>query len=244
MCRNILNFALRLPGDLLSDLSRNGTSVSKLLYMLTKYTDIVFDLGGVVLDIDRDRCVRSLESLGLSDASEMLDLYRQSGEFLLLEEGNMSAAGFFDYLRDKCRKGVTDLEINDALCSFIVGLPLKRLKAFRWLRSRGKKLYVLSNTNPIMYNGIIDTLFRAEGLSIRDYFDGEIVSFQEKVCKPEPGIYEILKNRFALEGDATLFLDDSAVNCEAAESCGINAALVAPGVEFADILGIPQDAMK
>lgn len=210
-----------------------------LFDMLTKYTDIVFDLGGVILDIDRDRCVRHLERLGLSDAAQMLDLYCQTGDFLALEEGKLSAGGFFDVLRRKANPGVNDMMITDALCDFIVGLPAHRLQALRQLRARGKRLYVLSNTNPIMYHTVIDRLFRQEGLSIRDYFDGEIVSFQEKVCKPSPAIFDILRRRFRLHGETTLFLDDSEVNCRAAESSGINAALVPPGTEFAEILSMP-----
>lgn len=212
--------------------------------MLTKYTDIVFDLGGVILDIDRDRCVRRLQSLGLSDAAQMLDLYCQTGDFLALEEGNLDAGGFFDSLRAKAGAGLTDRMVTDALCDFITGLPVHRLESLRWLRSQGKRLYVLSNTNPVMYHSVIDRLFRQEGLCIRDYFDGEIVSFQEKVCKPDPVIFGILKRRFGLDGDKTLFLDDSPANCRAAEECGIAAALVPPGTEFADILAIPDKDLR
>lgn len=211
--------------------------------MLTKYNDIVFDLGGVVLDINRDRCVRRLESIGLPDAGRLLDLYCQSGEFLALEEGRMTAGEFFDSLRAHAGRQLTDTMVTEALCDFITGLPAERLKALRLLRKQGKRLYVLSNTNPIMYHSVIDRLFRQEGLSIRDYFDGEIVSFREKVCKPKPEIFEILKRRYLLDGNRTLFLDDSPHNCEASRACGIDAALVAPGTDFIDILGINRDEL-
>lgn len=206
--------------------------------MITTYTDIVFDLGGVILEIDRDRCVSRLNALGLEDAAELLDLYCQSGDFLKLEQGTLSAGGFFDSLRPKAAPGVTDAEITGAINDFITGLPINRLRALRKLREQGFRLYVLSNTNPIMYHDAIDRLFRQEGLCIRDYFDGEILSFQEKVCKPEAGIFEILLKRYHLDGEKTLFLDDSEANCEAARRCGMQAAHVAPGTEFMDILGI------
>ncbi|MCM1319886.1 MAG: HAD family phosphatase [Muribaculaceae bacterium] len=204
--------------------------------MLTKYCNIVFDLGGVVLNINRDTCVDNLLKLGLKDAAKLLDLYVQSGDFLALEQGTLSAGGFFDVIRAMASVPVTDEQLTRAIDSFIIGLPVSRLKALRELRAAGKKLYVLSNTNPIMYHGVIDRLFRQEGLSIRDYFDGEILSFQEKVCKPKAEIFEILKRRYHLDGKDTLFLDDSEVNCQAARECGIDAALVSPGVEFTEIL--------
>lgn len=204
--------------------------------MLEQYSNIVFDLGGVVLDINRDRCVENLQKLGLKDAADLLDLYVQSGDFLALEEGTMSAAGFYDRLRARASQPVTDEQLTAAIDSFITGLPVHRLQALRKLREQGKRLYVLSNTNPIMYHGVIDRLFRQEGLSIRDYFDGEIVSFQEKVCKPKHEIFEILKRRYNLDGKETLFLDDSEKNCAASRECGIDAVLVSPGEEFCEIL--------
>ncbi|MCM1004928.1 MAG: HAD family phosphatase [Prevotella sp.] len=204
--------------------------------MLTKYTDIVFDLGGVVLDINRDLCVENLLALGLKDAADLLDLYCQSGDFLALEEGKMSAAAFYDKLRERAARPVTDVQLTEAIESFIVGLPIERLQALRQLKKRGKRLYVLSNTNSIMYHGIIDRLFRQEGLCIRDYFDGEVVSFQEKVCKPKAEIFEILKRRYSLNGEMTLFLDDSPANCEAAQANGIDAVCVEPGTEFIEVL--------
>lgn len=211
--------------------------------MLTKYNYIVFDLGGVVLDIDRDNCVRHLEAIGLTDAGSMLDLYCQSGDFLALEEGLITAGEFFDSLRAKAGTQLTDAMTTEALCAFITALPPERLKALRLLRKQGKRLFVLSNTNPIMYHSVIDRLFRQEGLSIRDYFDGEILSFQEKVCKPKPEIFEILKRRYNLDGRRTLFLDDSVHNCEAARACGIDAEVVTPDTDFIEILGINRNEL-
>lgn len=196
----------------------------------------MFDLGGVILDINRDLCVKNLEALGLSRAGEMLDLYCQSGNFLALEKGTMTAGCFFDDLRSQTDRPVSDAQITDALCSFICALPAHRLDSLTRLRKEGKRLYVLSNTNPIMYHSVIDRLFRQKGRSIRDYFDGEILSFQEKSCKPSAQIFNILIERYKLNGSSTLFLDDSEANCEAARACGLDALLVPEGAEFIDIL--------
>ena len=207
--------------------------------MIENYDNIVFDLGGVIFNIDRDKCVSILEDLGLAGAARLLDLYCQSGDFLALEEGRISAGEFFDILRRDCAKpDVSDAELTDALCSFITSLPVHRLEALRKLRDTGKRVYALSNTNPIMYHTVIDRMFRVEGLSVLDYFDGMILSFQEKVCKPAPAIFEILLRRHSLEPEKPLFLDDSQKNCEAARRCGINALLVPEDTEFTELLGL------
>ncbi len=207
--------------------------------MLTNYDNVVFDLGGVVFGIDRDRCVANLEALGLADAASMLDLYKQSGSFLALEEGRISAAEYFDELRAKCTDAdVSDKRINEALDSFITTLPVSRLKALREIRSMGKKVFALSNTNPVMYPTVITRLFRGEGLEIDDYFDGQILSFREHVCKPDAAIYRRLLTRYGLDPSRTLFVDDSAANCAAAEAEGIAAVLLPAGAEFMDVLSL------
>lgn len=205
--------------------------------MLTNYDNVVFDLGGVILDINRDKCVEALEALGFSEADKILDLYVQTGIFLALEDGSASAAEFYDELRKQCTKpGVSDADISEALSRFITGLPVARLQALRELRAQGKRIFSLSNTNPVMYPTRIAELFRAEGLQIDDYFDGQILSFREQVCKPAPGIFQRLLTRYKLDPARTLFLDDSAKNCEAAEEQGIVSVLIPEGAEFMDIL--------
>lgn len=205
--------------------------------MLTNYDNIVFDFGGVLLDIDIDRCVKRLEALGLSDAASVLDLYKQCGSFLALEEGKISTADFFDEFRNKCTTpGVTDAMLHDAINSFITGLPVSRLQSLRKLREEGKRIFALSNTNPVMFPTVISSLFRAEGKQIDDYFDGLILSFREQACKPGATIFRRLIDRYSLSPERTIFLDDSEANCRAAEALGITAVRVPAGTEFLDLL--------
>ena len=82
------------------------------------------------------------------------------------------------------------------------------------LKRAGYKLYVLSN----MSREFIDFLRRTE---IYGCFDGEVVSCEEGVVKPEPRIYEILLDRFGLDPAETLFIDDRRSNLEAAAAFGI-----------------------
>ena len=61
--------------------------------------NLLFDLGGVIMDIERERCVEALTRLGMEGADEMLGLYVQSGPFLKLEEGLISESEFCDEVR-------------------------------------------------------------------------------------------------------------------------------------------------
>lgn len=203
--------------------------------MLTNIDNIVFDLGGVILDIDRNRCVNALKEVGIPNSESLLGLYRQEGIFLDIEEGRISAAEFYDSLRKIATRPVSCSDIEKAFGTFITGLPLSRLKALRELR-KTKKIFALSNTNTVMYETIIDRLFRAEGLTMADYFDGQILSFREHHCKPQKDIFTALLQRYDLAGSRTLFLDDSEENCEAARNAGLLAIHITPDTEFTEVL--------
>ncbi len=183
--------------------------------------NLIIDLGGVVIDLKRDNAVAALEELGLHDVDSLLGLYRQQPPFLSLETGAITAAEFFDDIRRHSPLNPSDLTIQEAFNRFLVDLPLRRLEALRKARSHGFKLYVLSNTNPVMFNSWIARAFRAEGLTINDYFDGVVTSFAEGCCKPDRKIFEIVLRRYGLDPAQTVMLDDSEANCQAAEAVGM-----------------------
>lgn len=190
---------------------------------MNKMKNIIFDLGGVVIDLKRQNAADALEALGITDAPELLGEYEQKGPFLLLEQGLTTTADFYDKILPRCRPGTSCTEIRDAFEKFLVAIPIERLQALKELRAKGFRLFVLSNTNPLMFNHWIDLAFRQEGLSINDYFDGVVTSFQEKMCKPDPEIFRHVVDRYGLDPAETLMLDDSAKNCESARSIGLNA---------------------
>lgn len=188
--------------------------------------NIIFDLGGVIIDLKREEAVKALNELGLADADDMLGLYGQKGIFLALEEGKATAADFFDEIRRRTSPDVTDVQIQDALNRFLIRIPVERLQMLRKLREAGYRLYVLSNTNAIMFNSWIRDAFTQEDLRVNDYFDGIVKSYDEGICKPDPEIFARVARRYNLDPAETLMLDDSAKNCAAALSVGLQAEQV------------------
>ena len=188
--------------------------------------NIIFDLGGVIIDINREAAARALQELGIVEAERILGEYEQKGVFLLLEEGRISDAEMYDTLMPLCRPDTTCTDIKTAFEKFLTGIPVERLRTVERLRNAGYHTYVLSNTNPVFYNDWIDKAFRQDGKSINDYFDGIVVSFQELMCKPNPDIFRNLLSRYQLDPAETLFLDDSADNCAAASSLGIHTVTI------------------
>lgn len=197
--------------------------------------NLLFDLGGVIMNLDRSRCVRAFEALGMKDADEFLGLYGQKGDFLALEAGDIDADEFHRRVRPLFSLPVTDEEIDVAFNEFLVGIPEERLRALRELRKR-YPVYLLSNTNPIMMHSKIAEEFHKEGKEIDDYFDGIVTSYEAKCCKPAKGIFDYAERLCGIEPEETLFFDDSASNVEAARRYGFQAVVVNPGDEFVDLL--------
>lgn len=195
---------------------------------MTKLKNIIFDLGGVIIDLDRRKAVDALDRIGLKDASSLLGEYEQKGPFLMLETGEISSSEVFDILLPHCKPGTTCTDIRDAFEEFLLDIPVERLRTLEKLRQKGYKLFVLSNTNPIMFNHWIDNAFRNDGKCMKDYFDGVVTSFQERMCKPDPQIFKNLIQRYNLDPNKTLMLDDSEANVKAAENVGLNAFRIEP----------------
>ena len=88
----------------------------------------------------------------------------------------------------------------------------------RELKSRGYKVYALSNWSKPTYEACIDS-----HLSFLKEMDGEIISFREHLLKPEREIYQLICDRFQINPSEAVFLDDNTANVEAAREFGLNA---------------------
>lgn len=197
--------------------------------------NLLFDLGGVIMDIRRLNCVASFERLGMKDADSFLGEYSQKGPFLQLEEGLINEAQFRDAVREYIDGEVTDEQIDKAFCDFLVGIPTYRLEQLRQLKKR-YGIYMLSNTNPIMWHSRIAEEFRQEGMEREDYFDGIVTSFEARSIKPDAKIFHTVVEKLGIKPEETLFLDDSQKNLDAASALGFHTLLVAPGSEFFDLI--------
>lgn len=197
--------------------------------------NLLFDLGGVIMDIRRLNCVASFERLGMKDADNFLGEYSQKGPFLQLEEGAISEEEFRTAVRALIDGEVSDEQIDSAFCDFLVGIPKYRLEQLRQLK-KSYNIYMLSNTNSIMWRSRIAEDFRQEGLEREDYFDGIVTSFEARSIKPDAKIFHTVVEKLGINPDETLFLDDSQKNLDAAAQLGFHTLLVTPGSEFFELL--------
>lgn len=184
---------------------------------------LLFDLGGVIMNIKRECAVKAFEELGMADADGFFDPYEQHGSFGLLEAGQISADEFRADVRGQFRPEVTDDEIDSALCEFLRGIPAERLERLKELRQKGYKVYMLSNTNRIMWDRYVLKAFPG---GLDNYFDGIVTSFEAGVCKPDAKIYDYAIKKLGLNPEETTFFDDGPANIAAAEKSGFKTRLI------------------
>ncbi len=202
---------------------------------MTMIKNIIFDMGGVLLDLDRQRCIDSFAAIGYPQAGQMLNNYAQTGIFGDLERGRITVAGFYDHIRRETgRSSLTDAEIAGALNSFIVGMPEYKLRMLSDLRKRFT-IYMLSNTNAVMMPHIRESYFTRHGLTFDDYFDRAFLSYEMDEIKPAERIFLDMVAQGGMAPSESLFIDDGPSNIETAARLGFRTYLAKEHEDFRHI---------
>lgn len=181
---------------------------------------IAFDLGGVVITIDRMQAIRRFRELGLADAETRLDAYTQTGIFGDLEAGKIGEEEFRTSLERLTGRRLTISDCRYAWQGYKKEVPARNLELLRRLRQEGYRVVLASNTNPCMMEWA-DRDFDGEGHAMADYFDAMYRSYEIKEMKPGEGFFRFMLNKEAVVPADMLFVDDGPRNCEAAGKLGI-----------------------
>ena len=185
-------------------------------------TTIVFDLGGVVFDIDKNNAIARFEEIGFDQAAQWLDAFEQKGIFGDVEAGRIDAEEFRAAL---CRLAGKEFTIEQCLYAwqgYYVGLPEGNLEEIMKLRSMGYRVCLLSNTNPFMMAWARSGAFDGKGNALEHYFDALYLSYEMKVMKPDRRIFEMMLEAENVAPENVVFIDDGPRNVRAAAELGIN----------------------
>jgi epoxide hydrolase-like predicted phosphatase len=186
-----------------------------------KLKTLVFDMGGVILTIDQQQAVRHFEEIGVEDAAQLLDPYRQTGFFGLLEEGKCTEEQFRQKLSEHVGKPLTLDQCRYGWLGYFKEVPMRNLEYLKQLQARGYRTVLLSNTNPFVWSFVDSAAFDG-GQPISTYFDAVYTSYQTRLMKPDPQFFIYMMQREKLLPSETLFVDDSPRNCASASQLGIN----------------------
>ncbi|MDS1031403.1 HAD family phosphatase [Porphyromonadaceae sp. NP-X] len=181
---------------------------------------LIFDFGGVLINLSRQRCIDSFRALGVRELEKYLDDFNQSGFFLELEQGKISPEQFRNEVRKLTDQTLTDEQIDQAFCSFLLDIPEEKLKLLLDIRKRFK-IYLLSNTNLIHMNFCRAQHFHFNGYSMDDFFDKCYLSYELGLTKPDIRVFNAVIDDIGLAPQQCLFLDDGLKNIEQAQKTGL-----------------------
>lgn len=183
--------------------------------------NIIFDLGGVILNIDYKRPQEEFKKLGIKDVETLYSKQNQVELFDLLETGKISEKEFIQKIKESSDIEITDSEIITAWNSILLEFPLRRLQILQQLQLH-YNMYLLSNTNEIHEKAFNEMLKIQCGYpSLALFFDRVYLSHRVGLRKPDPKIFELVINENNLKIEETLFIDDSLQHIESASKLGL-----------------------
>ena len=202
--------------------------------------NVIFDMGGVIVDVHRERAVRNFMAIGVNDADQLIDSYHHKGIFFDIESGDIDAGEFCRLLCELAGKNIPREEIEKAWRSIIDPPPEYKLAYLSELRQT-HKVFLLSNNNPIIMDWACAPGFTASGRSLDEYFDKLYLSYRMKCTKPGHKIYKMMIEDAGIIASESLFIDDSERNIVAAEECGMQVYLAKNSADWRnDISNIMQ----
>lgn len=134
--------------------------------------NIVFDYGGVLIDLDFSLTLNAMERLGVNAfGKEITNVYTCKGVLGLYERGEISTDEFRDYIRSlSTHKGLSNEAIDQAWCALMLDVPTYKQQLLLQLKQK-YKIYMLSNTNPLHVDCSLERCFGKDGHTPHDYFD-------------------------------------------------------------------------
>lgn len=190
----------------------------------TNVKNILFDFGGVIVSLSKQKALNRFKEIGFKDIEDYLGEFRQKGIFLDYEVGKIDRDGFLKEFRRLGNNEATMEEIDSAWLAFLVEIPAYKYELIKELRKK-YNVYLLSNTNPSVMKWARSNEFSPEGLSIEDYFDKCYLSYELGSAKPDQTIFEKIIEDSGMKPEETLFFDDGPDNIKVAESLGFQVYL-------------------
>lgn len=186
-----------------------------------KFRHIIFDLGGVIINLDENKTVESFSRISHCSPSVVREFILQFEGYKKFEKGLSSDVEFRNQLRKEFQIDATDKLIDDCMNAMLLDIPIERLILLKSLRVSAN-LYLLSNTNEIhlkKFNAILKETTGDEKMDV--YFNKAYYSHLVKMRKPDKEIFQMVLEENNLDPQHTLFLDDNLVNLRGAETVGI-----------------------
>ncbi len=197
---------------------------------LKHFDNIIFDLGGVILDIDPERTRKSFLKI---ITPEQVDKAFTSKILYDFETGNITAQQLRSQLEVLLQTNFDETKFNRAWNAMLLDYKPKRIERIQWLK-RSHKLFLLSNTNELHYSCFSDKLINEYGVSFNNLFSKVYLSHKMGLVKPNLEIYRQVLIEQNLIPEKTLFIEDTKENALAAKKLGIEILIIPRNGNFYD----------
>ncbi|MFN3665840.1 MAG: HAD family hydrolase [Sediminibacterium sp.] len=202
---------------------------------MTGIKNILFDLGGVFLDLNYQLTEQAFIDLGIADFGQRFNQQFSNTLFEDLETGKIDPETFYEAFRKETGTDLSNKTIEVAWNALLLDFPPERLT---WLEGIKEKypVYLYSNTNIIHYQCFMK-MFEDKfgGKNFNDYFIKAYYSHELGLRKPYADSYKQLLKLENLEAGETLFIDDTLKNIEGAKAAGLQTLWLQPGMVLQEV---------
>jgi len=189
--------------------------------LLNNIDNIIFDLGGVILEIDLEIIKQGFNKLGFNKNETGIELFKHNPIFNKFEKGEIEPKVFREAIRKACPNNFTDEQFDEVWNSVLINYPKENIELLKSLQPN-YKTFLLSNTNEIHYDFYTEKLNKEFGIKNLDaLLYKAYYSHTSGMRKPDKDFFELILNENKLIPEKTLFIDDFIENIETAKSIDI-----------------------
>ena len=196
--------------------------------------NIVFDLGGVIMDIDVKKTLEAFSKLGLKNIHEYFGHGFAASFFSDHEAGRIPDEEFLQEIKKLLSKEVSQEKIIDAWNALLLNFPPERIALLKELKSR-YRIFLYSNTNAIHLRKFSQIYHNRFHENLDDLFEKAYYSHILGHRKPDLPGFKLIIEENRLNSKETLFVDDALINVEGAIQAGLKGLYLPPGLFITDI---------
>jgi glucose-1-phosphatase len=204
--------------------------------LLNGIKNIIFDLGGVLLNIDPQKTIEAFGKLGMEQLIKEKGLAYDHDIFYRMEQGQITPDEFRHGILQLLPHPVPFAEIDDAWTAMLLDFPSVRVRLLQKLRGK-YNLYLFSNTNAIHVAKFHDNFRKQHGFEVSTLFEKDFYSNEIGYRKPSSESYLEIIRLAGIIPSETLFIDDAPANVEAARRTGLKAYWLEPNRKIENLLG-------
>lgn len=190
--------------------------------------NIIFDLGGVLLNLDFGKTAKAFQELGVTNFNDYFTQTHANPLFKTLETGDVPSEVFYDEFRATTGLRVTNEAIAGAWNAMLLDFPTERIELLKELKKK-YRLFLFSNTNAIHYDSFQESFIKEFAHKFDSLFEKAYYSHLIGHRKPNVSAFKYILIDAGIKAEETIFIDDTLPNIDAAKQAGLLALhLTAP----------------